>query len=88
MNKWYKFDVNRGYRQKRPRMYKLVLVKIQCRSTPELIMVGYRKDAAGDKSCPYFVTPGFGGGAVIAWRDCLNIPDDENLWRPEFKWRV
>lgn len=37
------------------------------------IAVGYRKDAAGDKSCPYFVVPGI-GGEVIAWCDCLPDP--------------
>lgn len=42
-------------------------------SYPPGIAVGYRKDAAGDKSCPYFVIPGI-GGEVMAWCDCL--PDD------------
>lgn len=42
-------------------------------SYPPGIAVGYRKDAAGDPSCPYFVVPGI-GRKVIAWCDCL--PDD------------
>lgn len=42
-------------------------------SYPPGLAVGYRKDAAGDKSCPYFVIPGI-GGEVSAWCDCL--PDD------------
>ena len=87
MSKWYEWDLFKGYRQKRPPIYKLVLVKIRGRNTPDLILVGYRKDAAVDKSCPYFVTHGYGGGAVIAWRDCLDIPEDENLWNPGIKWR-
>lgn len=46
---------------------------------PPGVAVGYRKDAAGDKSCPYFVIPGI-GGEVIAWSDCL--PDDFTTYKP------
>lgn len=43
------------------------------------VVVGYLKYAAGDKSCPYFVTPGVTiniskeshAKRVIAWCDCL-----------------
>lgn len=42
-------------------------------SYPPSVAVGYRKDAAGDKTCPYFVVPGL-GGEPLAWCDCL--PDD------------
>lgn len=42
-------------------------------STPAPLALGYRKDAAGDKQCPYFVIPGI-GGTVTAWCDCL--PED------------
>ena len=99
MSKWYSFDTNKGYHQKRPPLYKLVLVRATVRQdlleyTPfesmrDCIVVAYRKNAAGDKSCPYFVTPGcFQIDRVIAWRDCLDIPDNENLWNPELKWRT
>ena len=43
---------------------------------PPGIAVGYRKDAAGDASCPYFVIPGI-GGEVTAWCDCL--PDNFDI---------
>ena len=39
--------------------------------------VGYLKNAAGDKQCPYFVVPGI-GGRVLRWCDCL----PENLGNP------
>ena len=73
--KWYPFDTAKGYRQKRPPIKKLVLVQIRSNddSSPDPICVGYRKDAAGDKRCPYFVIPGIGEqhGPVYRWRDCL-----------------
>lgn len=79
--KWYNFDKEKGYLQKRPPIKKYVLVqrKNLDSSFPDPICVGYRKDAAGDKNCPYFVTPGMSGnfGDVYRWCDCL--PDD-------FKW--
>lgn len=74
--KWYKFDKAKGSRQKRPPERKYVVVKLESTdpcSLPEGLAVGYRKNAAGDKQCPYFVIPGI-GGEVIAWCDCL--PDD------------
>ena len=69
--KWIPFDEKKGYHQKRPPKYKNVLVVVN--SQPKGIAVGYRKDAAGDASCPYFVVTGI-GGTVLAWCDCL--PDD------------
>ncbi len=62
--KWYKFDKAKGYRQKRPEVKKWVLVKLE----PTInggIAVGYRKNAAGVKSSPYFVILGIGGGVTV-----------------------
>lgn len=87
--KWHPFDKAKGYRQKRPPIKKYVLVLMQPKSErvvlvhgdnalvsrdPCGIAVGYRKDSAGDKSCPYFVVPGLHTGKVIAWADVL--PND------------
>ena len=75
--KWYKFDKDKGYRQKRPPIKKWVLVLKYNPDPcfPPCVVAGYRKDAAGDASCPYFVTPGAVGlGDAIAWCDCL--PED------------
>ena len=79
--KWYPFEQAKGYRQKRPPIKRHVLVRVATteRGTPDMIAVGYRKDAAGDKSCPYFVVPGR-GGEVVAWCDCL--PDFEATGGP------
>ena len=59
--KWYPFDVTAESRQRLPAVRKYVLVR--CRSLtpdsrPSPILVGYLKHAAGEKNCPYFVTPG------------------------------
>jgi len=71
--KWYKFDKAKGSRQKRPPIKKYVMVLCESLdiSLPHPICHGYRKNAAGDKQCPYFVTPGVTRGEVIAWCDCL-----------------
>lgn len=78
---WYKFDEAKGSRQKRPPIKKYVLVAIdpQEPGKPVGVGIGYRKDAAGDKQCPYFVVPGLypRNGKVIAWCDCL---PDEWVW--------
>lgn len=71
---WYDFDPAKGSRQKRPPLRKPVLV--QCRSLdpsfPDPILVGYRKDGAGDNQSPFFVRPGgIGCGQVYRWCDCL-----------------
>jgi hypothetical protein len=81
--KWYKFDQKKGSRQKRPPERKWVLVFLPSREpgTPESIAVGYMKNAAGDKQCPYFVTPGLGGNPV-AWCDCL--PEFPNPWTVDY----
>ncbi len=71
--KWYKFDELKGYRQKRPPIKKLVIVAIipDEQGMPVCCCVGYRKNGAGDKSCPYFVRHGGPFGKVVAWCDCL-----------------
>lgn len=81
--KWYKFDKAKGSRQKRPPLKKWVLVRLASRGTglPEPIAVGYRKDAAGDAQCPYFVIPGL-GGEVLEWCDCLS---DDWQWPMPFR---
>lgn len=70
--KWFNFDPGKGSRQKRPEIGKFVLVRLPSRGDglPESIAVGYRKDASGDKQCPYFVVPGL-GGVPLCWSDCL-----------------
>lgn len=73
--RWYRFDQAKGSRQKRPPIKKYVLVLIEPNSAglPCGVAVGYRKNAAGDKQCPYFVVIGLHppSGVVIAWCDCL-----------------
>lgn len=75
--KWHNFDPNKGWRQKRPRPRKPVLVQIRNDNPglPDPIMVGYMKNAAGDKSHPYFIVPGKPRslGQVYRWQDCLGI---------------
>jgi len=71
--KWTKFDPARGYRQKRPAIYKNVLVLLAAdheKGMPHGVAVGYRKNSGGDKSLPFFMVPGIGGN-VIGWCDCL-----------------
>ena len=83
--KWHPFDKSKGSRQLRPPMYKWVLVRLQSKDPdclPDGLAVGYRKNAAGDKQCPYFVIPGI-GGEVLAWCDCL--PDDFEYSKKESK---
>lgn len=69
---WHNFSPSKGYRQKRPPIYRLVLVQIlrEPNYNRDGIAVGYRKDGAGCKDSPYFVVPGIGGN-VVAWCDCL-----------------
>ena len=77
--KWYPFDKAKGSRQKRPPEKRYVLVRLErtARGNPEAIAIGYRKNSAGDKQCPYFVIPGLGGD-VVGWCDCL--PEDVEWW--------
>jgi hypothetical protein len=72
---WLKFNKTKGSRQRRPPIKKWVVVKLKRKADgyPCGLSIGYRKDAAGDKQCPYFIIPGI-GGEVIAWCDCL--PDN------------
>ena len=79
--KWYAFDETKGSRQRRPPERKYVLVRMESWKPgyPMGIAVGYRKNAAGDKQCPYFVVPGLAVGEVVEWCDCL--PDDFE-WPP------
>lgn len=77
-HKWYKFDTAKGYRQLRPAIYRPVLVMLlhPDHKQQNPVVVGYRKNAAGDKSCPFFVTPGATIGQphiVLAWCDCLPV---------------
>jgi hypothetical protein len=74
--KWYPFDPAKGSRQKRPPIRRFVLVQLPSteHDRPGAVIMGYRKDAAGDKQSPYFVIPGTMGirnVVPIAWCDCL-----------------
>ena len=71
--KWVKFDQTKGSKQKRPPLKKYVMVICESleEGSPNSVVLGYRKDAAGNKQSPYFVTPGVNRGAVLAWCDCL-----------------
>lgn len=80
-NKWYTFDLIKGYKQALPPVKKYVLV-----SNGKNICVGWLKYAAGDKSCPKFITkclprPYFCSPfekreyrEILMWNDCL--PED------------
>ena len=79
---WYPFDPAKGSRQHLPPLKKYVLVQIKHpqreHGAPDPVVVGYMKNAAGDKQSPYFVTPGATiehgytePGRVIGWCDCL-----------------
>ncbi len=70
--KWYPFNKNKGFHQKRPSERKDVLLILEKTSSnlPRSVVVGYMKNSAGQKQYPYFVIPGI-GGEVIAWCDCL-----------------
>ena len=76
-SRWYRFDCQKGSRQKRPPVNKWVLVMCKPIQTerPRGIAVGYMKNAAGDKQSPYFFVPGLfpDGGKVVAW--CDGLPD-------------
>lgn len=80
--KWYPFDSTKGSRQKRPPLYRLVLVctaEQPEKGLPPGVAVGYRKDIAGDKQSPFFVIPGV-GGEVTHWCDCLGDDFDAPVW--------
>ena len=73
--KWYTFDKSKGSKQKRPPIGRWVLVRLasfdKAMGMPDPVVAGYRKDAAGDKQCPYFIVPGAYNGEPYAWCDCL-----------------
>jgi hypothetical protein len=88
MNKWYNFKpLTPANRQKLPPQKKYVLVRVKNLDVGmrDPICVGYLKYHAGEKSEPYFVTPGCtinsprGDDRALQWCDCL--PDD-------FEWGV
>ena len=84
MNKWYDFKPNTpANRQKLPPVKKYVLVRVKNmdESFADPVCVGYLKFHSGEKSAPYFVTPGatlakpqIGDSSTVQWCDCL--PDD------------
>lgn len=88
--KWYAFDKTKGYRQKRPPLYRYVLVLLPANpyeGLPPSVVVGYRKDGAGCKDSPYFIISGI-GGEPTHWCDCLGdnfetpeIPFKEGSWQ-------
>lgn len=81
--KWYPFDEAKGSRQKRPPLYRKVLVQLPAqpeKGLPPAVAVGYRKNAAGDKQSPYFVIPGI-GGTPTHWCDCLGDGFSAPLWK-------
>lgn len=74
IRKWHLFDPTKGSRQKLPLRRKYVLVRLRSEGIGESdpIVVGYRKNHAGDKQSPYFVTPGSAYcGKPYEWCDCL-----------------
>lgn len=78
--KWYEFHKEKGYRQKRPKVRKLVLVILErtSKNLPRALAVGYMKNSAGQKEYPYFVIPGI-GGEVLYWSDCLPSDIEDSL---------
>ena len=70
---WNSFDRRFGSNQTLPEESKPVLVRKASieKGIPDSISLGYLKYSAGDKSCPYFVTPGVIGGLTHHWCDCL-----------------
>lgn len=78
--KWHNFKAfTPRNRQKLPpfRKYVLVRVKNLDENFPDPVCVGYLKFHAGDKSAPFFVTPGctinspIGDESTVQWCDCL-----------------
>jgi len=86
--KWHNFKPDTpGNRQKLPPEKKYVLVRLKHPDShfPDPVVVGYLKFHGGERSQPYFITPGvtiytieenriLGDGRVLQWCDCL--PDD------------
>lgn len=81
--RWYAFDPMKGSRQKRPQLKRYVLVQLSAqpdKGLPGAVAVGYMKNAAGDKQCPYFVVPGAAAGEPTHWCDCLSDDFCAPLW--------
>jgi hypothetical protein len=61
--------------------YKLQIDGHEEQGMPPSVAVGYLRYAAGDKSSPYFVVPGFGRSfEVTHWIDCLPENLSPPLW--------
>ena len=83
---WHRFCKQFGQGQKLPpeRRPVLVQVDIDHDSLPNPIMLGYLRYAAGDKECPYFVTPGgHYNGQPFRWADCLPDLDVYDFFKSE-----
>jgi len=80
--KWNVFFKDFGQDQELPEERKLVLVRSVSLVTgyPDPIGLGYLKFAAGDKTCPYFVTPGMNAGEPYQWLDVLPNMDIVELY--------
>lgn len=87
--KWDQFhaypEAHRNYRLPPEKKYVLVKLKSVSDIYPSPIVVGYLKYHAGEKSEPYFVTPGAtisgsNDNRVIAWCDCLPKECETMLW--------
>ena len=81
--KWRPFDMRLGSKQELPTAKRCVLVQTAAQpdvGLPPGVAVGYLKFAAGDRNCPYFVTPGI-DCKVVFWNDCLGDDFHAPLWR-------
>lgn len=73
---WNEFNPSKGRYQKLPKPKQWVLVQLNNmqQGSPNPVVAGYIKFAAGDKDSPYFVTPGaigiqtpVGAERVLRW---------------------
>ena len=81
--KWIEFNQALKNNQELPDERRCVLVHFDgSESKARGIAVGYLRYAGGDKTCPYFVTPQFGG---IPTHWCDSLGDDfvcpKGTWR-------
>jgi hypothetical protein len=79
---WVTFNTCLGSSQRLPPERRCVLVQLppNGEGSAPAVAVGYLRFAAGDKECPYFVTPGI-GGTPVAWCDCLPGGFYAPLWK-------